>query len=57
MMLSTLTASESAGVGLGIGGMALGIGVPEVGAAVGERFGDVVPLELRDSACRLWSSR
>ena len=54
-MLITLTASKSLGVGLGIGGMALGIEGPEAGAAVGERFGDVVLLELRDSTCHLWS--
>lgn len=55
IMLITLTASKSLGVGLGIGGMALGIEGPEAGAAVGERFGDVVLLELRDSTCHLWS--
>ena len=50
MMLSTSTASELLCVGLGIGD-------PGVGAVVGERFGDAVLPEPRDSARRLWSSR
>ena len=43
-----MMSSKLPGVGIGIGGMALGIGGPEVAAVVGERFRDSVmsPLEF-----------